>query len=80
MGLKDKAVKHKTGGMSGFVKDLAVEIPSAEKLKQKKENKDEKALLVRIPVELHTKLKLECVQKGYSMREIVVEMINARYK
>jgi len=70
----------KTGGMEVFAEELESQIPTAANLKQKKSNSETKALLVRIPVYLHTKLKLEAVQKGYSIREIVEDMISARYK
>jgi len=70
----------KTGGMDAFAQELENQVPTAANLKQKKGDAETKALLVRIPVHLHTKLKLEAVQKGYSIREIVEDMINARYK
>jgi len=74
-----KSVGKDTGGMNAFKEGLETQVPSAKNLEKKLDDNEQKALLIRIPAELHTKLKLEAVSKGFSMREIIEDMIAARY-
>jgi len=74
-----KSVKKNSGGMSAFKEELATQIPTEKNLEKKMADDETKPLLIRIPAALHTKLKLEAVSKGFSMREIVEGMIAARY-
>jgi len=74
-----KSVRKNSGGMNAFKDELETQIPTEESLDHKVAADEAKPLLVRIPAELHTKLKLEAVSKGFSMREIVEGMIAARY-
>ena len=48
----------------------------ARKIAEKKpEEKDEKQLALRLPKDLHLKLKLKCVKEGRPMVDVLVEAI-----
>ena len=47
----------------------------AKKKEEKKREEQFKQLTLRIPSDLHLRLKLKCVREGRSMGEIITELI-----
>lgn len=39
------------------------------------EEKEEKQLALKLPKELHLKLKLKCVQEGRAIKDVLIELI-----
>jgi len=70
--------KIKSGGMGAAADAVA----SSREKRRVRESSGEalKRLNIELPEDVHKELKLEAVMKGVSMRQLVEEMLQARYR
>jgi predicted HicB family RNase H-like nuclease len=77
--------KVKAGGISNAVQRVSAQVEpnkSAASRRRVRESSGEmlKRLNIELPEDVHKELKIEAVMKGVSMRQLVEEMLRARYQ
>jgi len=77
--------KVKSGGLSDAVGRVSKQVrfdDATQNTRRVRESSGEalKRLNIELPEDVHKELKLEAVMKGVSMRQLVEEMLKARYQ
>ena len=77
--------KVKSAGMSNAVQRVSAQLDSDDGVASKRRVRESsgellKRLNIELPEDVHKELKIEAVMKGVSMRQLVEEMLRARYQ